>query len=91
MTLYPFIRDVLKTMCCSFTLKYFVISSLPHLILDSLSELKPLVTVVAFDYFENGSKEITQLLPLKVHSCRFENLPVCSYSHKINSLNILHS
>ena len=71
MILYPFIRDVLKTMCCSFTLKYFVISSSPHLILDSLSELKPLVTVVAFDYFENGSKQSTQLLPLNMQFLSF--------------------
>ena len=28
---------------------------------------------------------------LKVHSCRFENLPICSYSHKNNTLKISHS
>ena len=28
---------------------------------------------------------------LKVHSRRFENLPICSCSHKINNLEILHS
>ena len=28
---------------------------------------------------------------LKVHSCRFENLPICSCSHKNNTLKISHS
>ena len=30
-------------------------------------------------------------LILKVHSCRFENLPICSCSHKNNTLKISHS
>ena len=30
-------------------------------------------------------------LNLKVHSCRFENLPICSCSHKNNTLKISHS
>ena len=28
---------------------------------------------------------------LKVHKCRFENLPVCSWSYKSNTLKISHS
>ena len=28
---------------------------------------------------------------LKVHWCRFENFPVCSYSHKKTTLKISHS
>ena len=54
--------------------------------------LKLFVKFSAFSLYLKYSDDSILIIPqLKLHSCRFENLPICSNSYKNNILKVFHS
>ena len=62
-----------------------------HLLIFSRTSFRLLVVSLISSAKRDASKEFSWTMELKVHKCRFENLPTCCNSSKNNILKVFHS